>query len=238
MQAFGNVYGSFDQMAVGTGALAQPASQMSVFNSNVPNQSNPILNLDWSGYARGGDIEKASGRVSGSLDKAAQQITKAVADVGKDSKKMVDAIQKSSERVVDTVKASSEKISDTVKRTAVNNTNAEQTTPPVSGATVFQESLQCIATATARVAEHVRIHPEEASAALQSAKSIAKQFTDLTDRATQCSEENQRLREAAAEVKRASGWIGGNLCGAGGGNNQCIPVGNAAFNALWERYGG
>jgi hypothetical protein len=33
MQAFGNVYGSFDQMAVGTGALAQPISQMSVFNA-------------------------------------------------------------------------------------------------------------------------------------------------------------------------------------------------------------
>ena len=33
MQMFGNVYGSFDQMAFGTGALAQPASQMSVFNA-------------------------------------------------------------------------------------------------------------------------------------------------------------------------------------------------------------
>ena len=33
MQVFGNIYGSFDQMAVGTGALAQPTSQMSVFNA-------------------------------------------------------------------------------------------------------------------------------------------------------------------------------------------------------------
>jgi len=227
MQVFGNVYGSFDQMAFGTGALAQPASQMSVFNSHVPEQNNSVFNLDWSGYVRGSDVEKSTTKIAGSVDKATKEITKTVVDVGKDSKRIVDAVKAGSEKIVDAVAK--------IKST----TNAEQTADPsASGASVFQESLQCIATATARVAEHVRIHPEETSAVLQSAKSIAKQFTDLTDRATQCSEENKRLREAAAEAKRASGWIGGNLREAEGGNNQCIPVGNAAFNALWERYGG
>jgi len=199
-------------------------SAMSVFNANVPEQSNTILNLDWSGFARSSDVEKASAKVAGAVEKASQKIT---ADESKSSQKIIESVKAGSEKIVDAVAK--------IKST----TNAEQTaTPPASGTTVFQESLQCIAAATARVAEHARVHPEETSAALQSAKSIAKQFNDLTDRATQCSEENKRLREAAAEVKRASGWIGGNLCGAGGGNNQCIPVGNAAFNALWERYGG
>ena len=214
---------------------------LSVFNSSMPElQSNPVFNLDWSGYARGGDVEKAATKVASAVEKTSEKMTgKLSGTIEKEVGKLGNDVQKSTGQITSAVKDGAEKISDTVKRTAVNNTNAEQTAdPPASGATVFQESLQCIAAATARVAEHVRVHPAETSAALQSAKAIAKQFTDLTDRATQCSEENKRLREAAAEVKRASGWIGGNLCGTGGGNNQCIPVGNAAFNALWERYGG
>ena len=196
---------------------------------------NSIFN-SWDRTSSRQDIETAAKKIVDSADKNVQRLI----DANKDSRKAV----------VDAVKDGSTKISDAVKRTTT--TNAEQTAaPPVSEGTVFQESLQCIATATARVAEHIRVHPEEAVASLQSAKSIAQQFTDLTDKATRYSEESRQLREAAAEVKRASGWIGDNLFGkaggdgemgnggtSNGGRTQIVHVGNSAFNALWERHGG
>ena len=172
--------------------------------------SNSVFNITWDANA-----------TQRGLDKAAQRVA--------------SAVEKGTQRVVDESKNSRKAIVDAVGKIKLTN-NAEQPTAHSSSASALHRSLQSIATATAEVAERTRTHPADIPAALQSAKSIAKQFTDLTDQASRYADENRRFHKTANDVQRSAGWIGSSFCGAG---NQCavnnsfgMPV-VGSFNELF-----
>ena len=201
---------------------------MSVFNSKMPEQSIPVFN-SWDAQASQKGIERAAEKITGVIDKA--------------TGKLATDIQKSTEKLVAATKDGAEKVSDTVKRTATTNAagNGQTASAPTAVATLH-ESLQSIATATAEVADYARTHPTDIPTALKSAKTIAQQYTDLTDRASSYAEEGQRFRETAAATAQAVNWIAGRYDGGGGiangGLTQTFHVGNEAFNAIWNQYGG
>ena len=201
-------------------------SGMSIFNSRMPEQSNPVFNMDWSGYARGGDIERASGKVAGSIEKATEKITsKLSGTIEKEVGRLGNDVQKSTGQIVSVVKDGAEKISDTVKRSAVNN--AEQTAAPTADVKALCQGLIGVSKTTAQIADTALINPAEIPAALQSAKAISKQFADLIDRASKYAEEGRRFRETAAEVEKAAGWIGSNFP-----SDRCIPITNGAADVV------
>ena len=188
---------------------------MSVFNANVPEQSNPILNLDWSGFARSSDVEKASTKVAGAVEKGTERMTKAIADDGKNSQKIIESVKAGSEKIVDAVGK--------IKPT----TNAEQTAAPTADVKALCQGLVGISKSTAQIADTALTNPAEIPAALRSAKAISKQFADLIDRASKYAEEGKRFRETAAEVDKAAGWIGSNFP-----SDQCIPITNGAVDVV------
>ena len=190
-------------------------SGMSIFNSRIPeSQSNPVFNLDWSGFARSSDVEKAATKVAGAVEKGTERMTKAIADDGKNSQKIIDAVKKGSEQVVDAVGK--------IKST----TNAEQTSPTADVRALCQ-GLVGISKSTAQIADTALTNPAEIPAALQSAKAISKQFADLIDRASKYAEEGKRFRETAAEAEKATDWIGSNFP-----SDQCIPITNGAVDVV------
>ena len=180
---------------------------MSVFNTRMPeSQSNPILNLDWSGFARSSDVEKAATKVVSAVDKGTERMTKAIADDGKNSQKIIDAVKKGSEQVVDAVGK--------IKPT----TNAGQTSP--SAALAVSAGLRSVAESTAKLANHLRSHPNELGAVAQSAEAVGKKFDDLIDRTSEFAKSGERLRKTTTEVSQAAGWIGSNYpCGDVSVNN-------------------
>ena len=69
---------------------------------------NSVFNIDWSGFARSSDVEKAATRVVGAVEKSTEKIT---GKLGTD-------IQRGTERIASAVKDGTGKITDTVKQTA------------------------------------------------------------------------------------------------------------------------
>ena len=203
---------------------------MSVFNSNVPEQSNPICNLDWSGFARSSDVEKAATKVAGSVEKASEKMTGKIAtDVQRSTDKITAAIKDNTNQTTSAVKDGTKDVVDSVKRIAT--TNAEQTTP---AAEAVHAGLQSVATVAAELAEFARKNPSEIPRLLESAKSISGKFSDLTDKASSYAEEWKRFRQSAAETAKTADWVAGQY----GGGNQCgamEPVNNVfsggVFNA-------
>ena len=191
-------------------------SGMSIFNSRMPeSQSNLVFNMDWSGYARGSDVEKAATKVASAVEKGTERMTKAIADDGKNSQKIIDAVKKGSEQVVDAVGK--------IKPT----NNAKQTAAPTADVKALCQGLIGVSKTTAQIADTALINPAEIPAALQSAKAISKQFADLIDRASKYAEEGRRFRETAAEVEKAAGWIGSNFP-----SDRCIPITNGAADVV------
>ena len=199
---------------------------MSIFNSGMPeSQSNPVLNLDWSGFARSSDVERASGKVAGSIEKTSEKMTgKLSGTIEKEVGRLGNDVQKSTGQITAAIKDNTDKISDAVKRSAVNN--AEQTSPTADVKALCQ-GLIGVSKTTAQIADAALINPAEIPAALQSAKAISKQFADLIDRASKYAEEGKRFRETAAEVEKAAGWVGSNFP-----SGQCIPITNGAVDVF------
>ena len=192
-------------------------SGMSIFNSRMPEQSNPVFNMDWSGYARGGDIERASGKVTGSIEKASEKMTgKLSGTIEKEVGRLGNDVQKSTGQIVSVVKDGAEKISDTVKRSAINNANPS----PPSAASAVSAGLCSVAESTTKLANHLRSHPNELGAVARSAEAVRKKFDDLIDRTSEFAKSGERLRKTTTEVSQAAGWIGSNYpCGDVAVNN-------------------
>ena len=212
-------FGSFNDMAAGMGQSI--GGSMAVFNSNSVEQSSLVFNMDWSGFARSSDVEKAAGRVTGSLDRATKEITKAVTDVSRDAKGIADAVKTGSERVVDAVGK--------IK----NEQNIEQTDnqPASRAVSVVSAGLDAVADSTAQLADRLRSHPHEFRKVSESMEGIGKKFNDLVHSTSEYARINERLQKTVADVSQASNWIGGNYSGEGcggtsnGGRTQTFPVG-------------
>jgi hypothetical protein len=189
---------------------------------------NAVFNLDWSGFARSSDVEKGANKIAGSVDKATEKITG----------KLATDLQRGMDRVTSAVKDSTEKVCDSIKKVAT--TNANQPAAPQPAVEALCQGLVSVSESVIQIAEAAHNNPAEIQATLEKAKAIAKQFTELTDRASRCADEGRRLQQTAAEVEKSAGWIGSSLCSCGcgcGGNAQSVHVGNGAFNALWQQYG-
>jgi methyl-accepting chemotaxis protein len=97
----------------------------------------------------------------------------------------------------------------------MNELNKTSDTQPLTAAVVIHQGLQCVAASTTQIADHIRTDATDIPTAIESAKAVSKQFTDLIDRASAFAKECRRLRETAEEVERATEWIGKKYCGGG-----------------------
>jgi len=103
--------------------------------------------------------------------------------------------------------------------------NVYQPAAPSPAEMALSRGLFSISKSTAQIADAVRNNPAEIPTALGSAEGIAKQFAELTDRASKYADEGKRFGETAAEVERATGWIGSNY--PSGAGNQSVSVANS-----------
>jgi len=212
--------------------MTNKITAMSVFNASMPEQSNPILdvqNLTWDHVAYRGDVERAAGRVTGSLDKATKEITKAVVDVGRDSKRIVDAVKTGTEKVVDAM-----------KRTATTNASGSNPNVPLAvraihrGLLDISESADCIA-------QYLAINPAEMGAATEAAEAVGKRFSELVEATSQCNEGSERLRMQVEEMEKTMDWVDYKFSHAG--DNQTVtpsatlPVNNAFFGRIFNAGG-
>ena len=182
-------------------------SQMSVFN------------LDWSGYARGSDIEKSATKIASAVEKASQKIT---ADESKNSQKLIESVKTGSEKIIDAVG----------KIKTTNNSN--QTAAP-SAASAVSAGLLSVAESTAKLANHLRSHPNELGVVAQSAEAVGKKFDDLVDRTSEFAKSGERLRKTTAEVSQAAGWIGSNYpCGGSNQTGTMVPVNNVFSGGIFN----
>ena len=100
-----------------------------------------------------------------------------------------------------------------------------------TAASAIHESLKSVAVSVAQIADYARTHPLELPVALESAKSVNRQFSDLVEDSQKFAESRERLRETATEVSQAAGWIGSNYSGGGG-----VSVNNS-FGRVVGSYG-
>ena len=124
-----------------------------------------------------------------------------------------------------------EKIVDTVKRTGT--TNAEQTTPPVSAASVVADGLTCIGESALQTAQHLRAHPDEGKKVVETMAKINRQMTDLTRCAEQASDNSERLRGVVEEAQEVADWFKGQFTVPSGCG--CCYNGNDSFAELLQR---
>jgi hypothetical protein len=191
-------------------------SEMSVFNSSVPEQCNAVFNFDWSGFPRVSDIKRETDRVTASIDRSTQRMTRAVTDLGKDSKRTIDAIRKGSERVADAVKQAA-------------TTNASQNVPLSvraihRGLLDVSESANCIA-------QYLAHNPDEMGAATEAAEAVGERFSELVKATSESNEGNERLRLEVAEMEKTMDWVDHKFSHAG--SNQPVTVNNS-FLQYWS----
>ena len=93
-------------------------------------------------------------------------------------------LEKATEKITGTVDKASQRITDAIAKIKTT-ANSEQPVPVTPGVKVFHDALKGISLAASRVADEVLGNPNEAKAAIESASSIAQQFSDLTVSAKQ-----------------------------------------------------
>jgi uncharacterized phage infection (PIP) family protein YhgE len=160
-----------------------------------------VFNLDWSGYARGGDIEKAATKVTSAIDKGTDKTS---SSIEKTVGKISTDLQRSTDRLVGVIKDGTKDMSDTIKRTT---TNAATSTP---AALAISTGLHSVAESANRIADTIAARPNELEVLADSAKGLNRKFSDLVDTASQYAESANKLRTAATETVKASDWIAGN----------------------------
>ena len=191
---------------------------MSVFNSGVSEQSNPVFNLDWSGYARGSDVEKAAGKVAGSVEKGVDKASSTIAKATETMTcKLSGDIKQNAEKITAAVKDGTKDVVDSVKRIT---TNANQNPPTI--AVDVSAGLASISESTAKLANHLRSNPTEMSTVAESAEAVGKQFNDLIVSTKEFAKGRERLKKTTAEVAQSTGWISSNY------PNGCVSVNNSS----------
>ena len=171
-------------------------SSMSVFNS-----------WDWSGYARGSDIEKASAKVAGAVERGTDKMTC----------KLSGDMKQNAEKIASVVKDNAKDVVDSVKRIT---TNSDQNPPTI--AVEVSTGLASISESTAKLANHLRSNPTEMSTVAGSAEAIGKQFNDLIVSTKEFAKGREQLKKTTAEVAKAAGWINSNYPSGGVSvNNSC-----------------
>ena len=161
-----------------------------------------IFNMDWSGYARGGDIEKAATKVTSAIDKGTDKTS---SSIEKTVGKISTDLQRSTDRLVGVIKDGTKDMSDTIKRTAT--TNAATSIP---AALAISTGLHSVAKSANRIADTIAARPEKLEAVAESAKGLNRKFSDLVDTASQYAESANKLRTATEETVKAADWIAGN----------------------------
>jgi methyl-accepting chemotaxis protein len=183
---------------------------------------NSVFNVTWDSNASQKGIERAAKQIVDAVEKGTQHVV----DVSKNPQKVVDAIKAGSEKIVDAVGK--------IK----NTTNAEQTVAPVPAVEAVCQGLTNVSKTTAQIADYFYSHPNEWAAVGEKIGSVNEQFTKLGESVKRYSEGREQLQTTTGEVAKATDWISSNFPSGGGGNVQTIHVGNGAFPALWQRYGG
>jgi hypothetical protein len=101
--------------------------------------------------------------------------------------------------------------------------------------------LKGVSQSTAQLADYFHAHPGEWAAVGEKMSGVNQDFTKLVDSVKSCANGLEQLQSATTEASKMAGWLGSSVCGGGGsdgGKTQTIPVGNGAFTALWQQYGG
>jgi len=100
------------------------------------------------------------------------------------------------------------------------------------------QGLTSVSQSMVQIADYFHSNPSEWTAVQERASAVNEQFAELVESMKRYSEDREQLQAAATHVSGASNWIGRNFSNRGSGNVQTIPIGNQAFNALWQQYGG
>ena len=190
---------------------------MSVFNSNVPEQSNPIFNLDWSANPTGRDVEKAANKVAGSVDKGTERMTS----------KLSTDIQKNADIVTSAIKDNTDKVTDAVKRSAVNNASTNLT-PPMAAVV---DGLLDMSKATSDIAKFLLANPNEMPAAVEAAKGVSRQFEVLTEAASGYDAGTSKLGNEVSEISKVLDWIDYKFS-IPDGSGKYVPITNSAADVV------
>jgi len=176
-----------------------------------------VFNLDWSGYPRQSDIEKAANKIAGSVDKGTEKMTG----------KLSGDIQKNTDRISGAIKDNTEKITDAIKRSAVNNASTSMT-PPVAAVV---DGLMDMSKATSDIAKFLLANPNEMPSAVEAAKGVSKQFGTLTDAASGYDAGTSKLGSEVGEMAKVLDWVDYKF-GIPDGSGQCVPITNSAVNVV------
>jgi hypothetical protein len=190
---------------------------------------NMFFNLDWSGYAKSSDIEKASAKVTGAIERGTEKIT---GTIDKNLGKVSSEIKQNTDKIAGAVKDGTKDIVDSVKR--INTTNAVGSNQNVPLAVkAVQKGLQDVSEATSRIAGHLVTNPSDLGAATQAAESVGKRFSELVKATSQYEEGTSKLNGMVGEMEKCLDWVdykfSNAACNQGGMMAPPIPVINGAF---------
>ena len=193
-----------------------------MYTTSMVGSPNSVFNITWDSAATAQGIERAAKAIVAAVDKGAKQSV----DESKDSRKTID----------ESVKRGSEKVVDAIGR--INNSNVEQAVAPSQTVEAICSAFADISESSAQLGDFFYARPTEWKAVGEMGHKMNEQLGKLVESMKQSAESGEQLRMATTGVAQASQWVRDHYSRGCDENNQNVLVGNSAFNALWQQYGG